>query len=62
MLKISINLKTSRANNLRALENKKAKLSRHCFCMNTDILGNFEICINIFLMCALLRTTNFSYN
>ena len=47
---------------MRVLGNKKAKLSGYCFYMNTNIQGNFEICINVFLVWALLRTTKFPYN
>ena len=65
MLKLAYflrNLQISRANNLRILENKKAKLSGCCFRMNTNIWGIFQIYVSVRLMWALLRTTNFSYN
>ena len=52
----------SRENKLKVLGNKKAKPSGYCFCMDTKILGNFQICISVYLMWALLRTTNFSHN
>ena len=56
------NLQTSRANNLRVLGNKKAKLSGYYFRMNLNIYRNFQISISVLLMLAVLRTTNFSYN
>ena len=37
------NLGTSRANNSRILIIKTAKFSGYCFCMNTNIYGDFQI-------------------
>ena len=36
-----------RANNSRILRIKKAKFSGYCFCMNTNIKGDFQICIGV---------------
>ena len=49
MLKISLLFKkfTSRANNLRTLRIKNMKFSGYCFCMNTNIYGDFNICISV---------------
>ena len=50
MLKISLLIKkfqTSRANNSRILRIKNAKLSGYCFCMNTNMQGDFQICISV---------------
>ena len=64
MLKISLLFKkfTNLTGNLRILGNKKVKNSGYCFYMNTNILGNFQICSSVLLVRALLPTTNFSYS
>ena len=41
------NLQTLRADNSRILRSTNAKLSGNCFYMNTDILGDFQICISV---------------
>ena len=41
------NLRTSRANNSRILKIKNAKFSGYWFYMNTNIKGDFEICISV---------------
>ena len=50
MLKISLllrNLQTSRANNSRIPGIKNGKLLGYCFYMNTNIKGDFRICISV---------------
>ena len=50
MLKISLlfkNVQTSRADNSRILTIKIAKFSGYNFYMNTNIYGNFQICISV---------------
>ena len=37
----------SRANNSRILRIKNAKFSEYCFYMNTNIQGDFQICISV---------------
>ena len=41
------NLQTSREDNLRILGIKKEKLSGYCFYMNTNVKGNFQVCISV---------------
>ena len=41
------NLQTSRANNSRILTIKNAKFSGYCFYINTNLLGDFQICISV---------------
>ena len=43
------NLETSRANNLRILRIKNANFLGYCFCKNTNIQGDFQICISVLL-------------
>ena len=42
-----MNLENSRANNSRILRIKNAKFSGYCFYMNTNIQGDFQICIRL---------------
>ena len=61
MSKISLLFKksTSRANNWRILRIKNAKFEGYCFYTNTNIQGNFQICISVSLkkMLSLRRFT-----
>ena len=41
------NLQTSRPNNSRILRIKNAKYSGYCFYMNSNIWGDFQICISV---------------
>ena len=53
MLKISLlfkKLTTSRADNSRSPRIKNPKFSQYCFYMNTNISGDFQICISLPLM------------
>ena len=43
------NLQTSRANISRILRIKNAEFSGYCLYMNTDIKGDFQICISVLL-------------
>ena len=55
MLKISLLLKrfkTLRSHNLRILRITNAKFSEHCFYINTNIYGDFQICISVHLNCS----------
>ena len=50
MLKISLpfkNLQTSRTNNSRIFRINNAKFEGYCFNMNTNIYGDFQICISV---------------
>ena len=52
MLKISLLFKKFTkytGSNLTILRIKNAKLSRYCFCMNTNIWRDFQICISVLL-------------
>ena len=40
-------LQTLRGNNSRIIRIKNAKFSRYCFHMNTNIYGDFQICISV---------------
>ena len=40
-------MQTSRVNNSRILRIKNAKFSEYCFYMNTNIQGDFQICISL---------------
>ena len=40
-------MQTSRANNSRILRIKNAKFSVYCYYINTNILGDFQICISV---------------
>ena len=40
-------LQTTWANNSRILRIKNAKFSGYCFYMNTNIYGDFQICISV---------------
>ena len=59
MLKISLLLQISRANNSRILSIKNTISSGYCFHMNTNIKGDFQICISvpssILSICSILR-------
>ena len=41
------NLQTSLANSSRIVRIKYASISEHCFSMNTNIYGHFQICISV---------------
>ena len=41
------NLQSSWANNSRILKIKNAKFAGYCFYLNTNIKGDFQICISI---------------
>ena len=43
------NLQNSRANNSRTFNIKNAKFSGYCFHLNTNISGDFQICISVTL-------------
>ena len=52
MLKISLLFKKFTkytGSNLTILKIKNAKFSRYCFCMNTNIWRDFQICISVLL-------------
>ena len=40
-------MQTSRINNSRIFRIKNANSSGYCFCMSTNILGDFQICISV---------------
>ena len=56
------NLQTSRANNSTILRIKNARFSGFCFHMNTNILGDFQICISVPLKFKLLTKFVHSIN
>ena len=50
MLKLAYilrNLQNSRANNSRFFRNKNAKFLEYCFCINTNIKGDFHVSISV---------------
>ena len=50
MLKLAYflrNLQTSRENNWTIVRIKNAEFSQYCFYMNTNIWGDFQICISV---------------
>ena len=56
MLKISLlfkTLQTSLVNNSNILRIQDAKFSGYCFYMNTNIYGDFRICISVTLILLL---------
>ena len=58
MLKISLIFKkftNLRANNLRILRIKNAKLSGYCFYMNANIYRDLQICISVPLSTKILQ-------
>ena len=58
-MKISLPyLQTSRASNSSILRIKKATFSGYCFYMNTNILGDFQICISVPLKLSILPISN----
>ena len=64
MLKISLflrNLQTSRANNSRILTIINAKFSGYYFFMDTNIKGDFQICISVPLRGQRTVARNFIY-
>ena len=48
-------MQTLRVYNSRILKNKNAKFSGYYFCMNTNIKGNFQICISVPLSNIILK-------
>ena len=44
------------ANNSRILRIKNAKFSGYCFYMNTNIWGDFQICVSVTLKASFDRT------
>ena len=46
------NLQISRENNWRILRSENAKFSGYCFYMNTNIQGDFQICISVPLIAS----------
>ena len=58
MLKVSLLLQASRTNNSRILQIKNAKFLGYCFHVNTNIQGDFQICISVPLNIHLKNESN----